>query len=195
VRCCRSCRLRCWHARSGGLGGGRSSRLSLRGSRRDGRPHSRSLRCGFFRFLLRFGGRFGLRFGFGNSPNFLSHLVRDVLGNGARVRLFLGDAKAGQKVNDGFGLDLQFTGQFIDSDLIRLAHALGLLFAPWFSVTPTLPLRSSLRCHRSRRGWLLVRLHKQRSPFLLRPPLQAPLNFLRGSLLPQPSRPGLLLLR
>jgi hypothetical protein len=41
------------------------------------------------------------------------------------VRLLLGNAIAGQQVNNGFGLDFQFSRQFVDSDLVYVAHALG----------------------------------------------------------------------
>jgi hypothetical protein len=40
------------------------------------------------------------------------------------VGLFLRDAEAGQKVNDGFGLDFELAGQLVDSDLIGVGHAL-----------------------------------------------------------------------
>ncbi len=34
-----------------------------------------------------------------------------------------GDAEAGQQVNDCFRLDLEFAGQFVDSDLGWITHA------------------------------------------------------------------------
>jgi hypothetical protein len=43
--------------------------------------------------------------------------------NRTRVGLLLGDAKTGQKVNDGFRLDLEFARELIDADLICVAHA------------------------------------------------------------------------
>jgi len=97
----------------------------LRSSRRCGWLGTRHLRGGLFRFFVRFGSSLSLSFGFGNPLNFLSYLLRNVGGNRTRVRLFLCDAETGQKVNDRFGLDLQFTGQFVDSNLIHVAHALG----------------------------------------------------------------------
>lgn len=39
------------------------------------------------------------------------------------MRLLLGDAILGQKVDDGLGLDLELAGEFVDSDLIRVTHA------------------------------------------------------------------------
>jgi hypothetical protein len=47
----------------------------------------------------------------------------DIGGNRAGVRLFFLDSKTGQKVNDGFGLDLEFARELIDADLICVAHA------------------------------------------------------------------------
>jgi hypothetical protein len=47
----------------------------------------------------------------------------DIGGNGAGVRFLFGNAESGQKVNDGFGLDLEFAREFIDADLICVAHA------------------------------------------------------------------------
>jgi hypothetical protein len=40
------------------------------------------------------------------------------------VRLLFRDAIPGQQVNDGLGLDLEFAGKFVDSDLIYVSHAL-----------------------------------------------------------------------
>ncbi len=39
------------------------------------------------------------------------------------MRLLLRDAISRQKVNDRLGLDLEFAGQLVDSDLICFAHA------------------------------------------------------------------------
>jgi hypothetical protein len=44
-------------------------------------------------------------------------------GDGTGMRLLFGNAKTGQKVNDGFGLDLEFARELIDADLICVAHA------------------------------------------------------------------------
>jgi hypothetical protein len=65
-----------------------------------------------------------MRFFLGGSLNLFAHLLRDVLRDGARVRLFFRDAIPRQQVNDGFRLDLQFAGQFVNSDLIYVGHAL-----------------------------------------------------------------------
>jgi hypothetical protein len=54
-------------------------------------------------------------------------MVADLFGdfnrNRTGVSLFLGDAKAWQKVNDRFCLDLQFPGKLINSDLGCVSHA------------------------------------------------------------------------
>jgi hypothetical protein len=48
----------------------------------------------------------------------------DFYGDGTGVRLLLGDAVARQKIDDGFCLDLELTGQLIDSYLICVGHAI-----------------------------------------------------------------------
>ena len=40
------------------------------------------------------------------------------------MRLLFCDAVAGQQVNDGFGLHLEFAGQLVNADLICVGHAL-----------------------------------------------------------------------
>ena len=88
------------------------------------RSHPHGLRSRFFRFFFRFGSRFRLRFLFGGSLNLFAHFLSDVRRDRARVRLLFRHAIAGQQVNDGFGLDLEFAGQFVNSDLIYVGHAL-----------------------------------------------------------------------
>jgi hypothetical protein len=39
------------------------------------------------------------------------------------MRLLLGDSRFRQVINDRLGLDLQLSGQFIDSDLFDFAHS------------------------------------------------------------------------
>ena len=72
-----------------------------------------------------FGGAFGFRgaFGVGYALEVLLNFFGDIGGNGAGVRFLFGNAESGQKVNDGFGLDLEFAREFIDADLICVAHA------------------------------------------------------------------------
>lgn len=111
---------------------------------RSGWPHPRSLYRCILRFFFHLGGEFRLRFRFRSALNDLAHFFRNVHGNRAGVRFLFRDAEAGQKVNDGLRLDLQFAGQLVDSDLIRVAHALhslleslllrlGFFFLPCFA--------------------------------------------------------------
>ena len=86
--------------------------------------HPRSSSSSFLCFFFGFGGSFSLRFGFGLAANLLAHFFSDVRWNRARMRLLFRDAVLRQQVNNGFGLDLELPGQFVDSDLIRVAHAL-----------------------------------------------------------------------
>jgi hypothetical protein len=97
--------------------------LRRRGSWRN-RSHPRGLGRGILDFFLRLGSRFRLCFLLGGALNLLAHFLRDIHRNRARVRLLFRDAIAGQQVNNGFGLDLEFSGQFVDSDLIYVGHAL-----------------------------------------------------------------------
>jgi hypothetical protein len=90
---------------------------------RRSRPHPRGLRSRVLRFFFRLGNRFYLRFGFSGSLKIFAHLLSDVSGDRARVRLLFRDAVPGQQVNDGFGLDLEFAGQLVDSDLVCVCHA------------------------------------------------------------------------
>jgi hypothetical protein len=61
------------------------------------------LRRRFFRGAFRFDGGFRLR----DTLQMPLHLLSDVRGDRTRVRLLFGNAKTRQKVNDGFGLDLE----------------------------------------------------------------------------------------
>jgi hypothetical protein len=88
------------------------------------RSPSRGLGGGFLRFFFGFGGSFGLRFRFGHPLDPLANLFRNVGRNRARMRLLFRDAILGQQVNNGLGLDLKLPGQLVDSDLIRVGHAL-----------------------------------------------------------------------
>jgi hypothetical protein len=92
--------------------------------RRCGRSHPRSFRGRVLHFLFRLGSRLRVRFLLSGSLNLFAHLLRDVRGYRARVRFLLRDAVPRQQVNDGFRLDLQFAGQFVNSDLIYVGHAL-----------------------------------------------------------------------
>ena len=41
------------------------------------------------------------------------------------MRFLFGEAEAGQEINDGFGLNLEFSGQFVNPDLVYISHALS----------------------------------------------------------------------
>jgi len=60
----------------------------------------------------------------------LADQLRFVLFQRTGMRLLLGDADLGQDVKNGFALDLQLTGQIIDSNL----HPLSVSFScpAWF---------------------------------------------------------------
>jgi len=96
----------------------------LRWCRRRSRSHPRGFRSRFLRFFFSFGSRFRLRFLFGGPLNLFAHFLSDVRGDRARVRLLFRYAVSRQQVNDGLGLNLEFAGQFVDSDLIYVGHAL-----------------------------------------------------------------------
>jgi hypothetical protein len=51
------------------------------------------------------------------------NLFRDIGGNRTGVGFLFGNAKTGQKVNDGLRLDLEFARELINADLICVAHA------------------------------------------------------------------------
>ena len=96
----------------------RDGRRSRDWSRRLWPPRS-GLRCRFFR------GAFGFRGGLSVSDTFqmVLNFFRDIGGNRAGVGLLFGNAESGQKVNNGFRLDLEFARELIDADLICVAHA------------------------------------------------------------------------
>lgn len=87
----------------------------FRGDRRVGGRGCRGC-CRQFRRRLRsffYGGRLG----FYSTLQLVANLLRNLQRNGTGVGLLFGNAKTRQKVNDGFRLDLQFAGQFVNSDL------------------------------------------------------------------------------
>jgi hypothetical protein len=96
--------------------------MSCRGSgrgRRRRRPPRSGLRCRFFRDAFGFRGGLGIR----DTLQMVLNFFRDIGGNRAGVGLLFGNAESGQKVNNGFRLDLEFARELIDADLICVAHA------------------------------------------------------------------------
>jgi hypothetical protein len=68
-------------------------------------------------------GRFSGSVSFRLSLNGAAYFFGDVHGDGAGVSLFLRDAKAGEKVDNGLRFDFELAGQLVDSDLIGVGHA------------------------------------------------------------------------
>lgn len=97
--------------------GSRRSNNRSRNWRR--RPARSRFRRGFFRSAFSFGGAFGVR----HTLQVLLNFFRDIGRNGTGVRFLFGNAESGQKVNNGFRLDLEFARELIDADLICVAHA------------------------------------------------------------------------
>jgi hypothetical protein len=61
----------------------------------------------------------GLRLSLNGAAYFFSNINRDRTG----VSLFLRDAEAGQKVDDGLCFDFELAGQLVNSNLISVGHA------------------------------------------------------------------------
>ena len=86
---------------------------------RNGRTPHGSFRSRFFCGALGFGSGLGV----GDTLQMALHLFGDISGNRTGVGFLFGDTKTGQKVNDGFGLDLQLASQLVNADLGCVAHA------------------------------------------------------------------------
>jgi len=82
------------------------------------RTHARGFRSCFLRYFFRGGSGFRGSFGFRQILEVLAHSFRGVNINGTGVRLFFGDARFRQIIEDGLGLDLEVAGQFVDANLI-----------------------------------------------------------------------------
>jgi hypothetical protein len=78
---------------------------------------------GLLGFLLRLGGGFRGSFGFGQRAKVGAHLVRHFDRDRTRVRLLFRESERRQEVNDCFRLDLKVAGEFVDPNLIRVAHS------------------------------------------------------------------------
>jgi hypothetical protein len=97
------------------------NRMSGRDQRwcRDRWPPRSCLRSRLFRRALGFRRAFRVGYTLQMMLNFFRYIGR----NRAGMRFLFGNAKTGQKVNDGFRLDLEFARELIDADLICVAHA------------------------------------------------------------------------
>src|SRR5207248_9842388 len=87
----------------------------------------RPMTCGAsgdFLGLLVGGGRgFNSSVSLGLSLDRAANLNRYIFWNGARVSLFLRNAEAWEKVDNGLRFDFEFAGQLVDPDLIGFGHA------------------------------------------------------------------------
>ena len=84
-----------------------------------GGPACCSLCRRFFRGAFRLRGRFRVRY----SLQMTLNLFRHIGGDRARVRLPFGYSKTRQKINDSFRFDLEFACEFVNADLVCVAHA------------------------------------------------------------------------
>jgi hypothetical protein len=114
---CRNCRRR-WRFDSHARARRRSYRCC-----RSRRTHPRSLGSGFLCSGLRFRCSFGSSLGLCLTQNLFADFLRDIFRDRARVRLLLGHAIPGQKINNRLRLDLEFAGQLINSNLVCFDHA------------------------------------------------------------------------
>lgn len=138
----RGCRWNCWRSRWHWLrrGSGRSRNGRRCGNWRYGRRWCNGLRRRRSRWLRPALGRFcsnflGFALGIGGSlrvghalqviANLFGYFDGDRAGMGFLFRY----AKPWQQVNNGFRLDLELTGEFIDADLRCVAHASYELFS------------------------------------------------------------------
>lgn len=102
----------------------RHSRFSCDGGR--GRHSCRSGRRRLdrgFRWLHVGSSRGRRGFGFGSALQLATDFVGHVHRDGAGVGLLLRYTKAWQEVDNGLGLDLEFAGQFVNTDLRCVTHA------------------------------------------------------------------------
>jgi hypothetical protein len=83
-----------------------------------------SARCSFSGGFFGYSGSLNRSIGFSLALNGAAYFLRDIHRDGALVRFLLRYAEAGQKVNDGLGLDFELAGQLVDSYLIGVGHAL-----------------------------------------------------------------------
>jgi len=86
---------------------------------RRGWPSQRCFRGSFFRRTLGFRSGFGVR----HALQMILHLLGDIGRDGTGVGFLFSYAKTWQKVNDRLRLDLEFTRELIDADLVYVAHA------------------------------------------------------------------------
>jgi hypothetical protein len=171
-----------WGAACSWGGNARSRRTRRRGRRCRGgglRGYCRRARrrcgsrCDFRRQLLRTRGlRHFLGFGGFFRCSQATEMFSDTLGvheiDRAGVRLLLGDASFWEVLDQDFRLDLEFSSQFIDTDLIGICHSPLVLNAT--SYLSTAAYVASAKIQRARVSLRLPRIHR----FLLREFLLSP---------------------
>ena len=133
----------CWHGADSGRcsrprwggwnssGGNRGCGLCSGRRRRNGRSRTG---CNFCCRLLRSGGLgkflgFGRFFRCGQTAKMLSNALGVHQVNRAGVRLLFGDASFWEVLDQDFRLDLEFSSQFVNSDLIGICHSPRVLTA------------------------------------------------------------------
>jgi hypothetical protein len=95
-----------------------------RGRRRRGSRFCASRLSGsFLRKLFNGGPLFGGSLGVRLFTKVFPHLFSGGKVDGTRVRFLFGDPGLGQELDDEFCLHLELSRQFIDADLIGLAHS------------------------------------------------------------------------
>jgi hypothetical protein len=87
-----------------------------------GRFHARRSGCSFLGCLIRYFFLFRRNFRVGKRTKMFAHPYCRGYFNRAGVRFFLGNTGLGQVIDDCLCLDLEFTSQLIDADLIRISH-------------------------------------------------------------------------
>jgi hypothetical protein len=82
------------------------------------RPSLRNLGRRFSGFAIGFSGSLSI----GDTLQVMTNFFSNFLGDRAGMSFFLGYAETRQKVNNGLGLHLEFTGEFINADLGCVTH-------------------------------------------------------------------------
>ena len=82
----------------------------------------RPSRCSLGRRFLGFAVGFGGCLSIGDILQMMTNFFSNFDGDRAGMSFFLGYAETRQKVNNRFGLHLEFTGEFIDTDLGCVTH-------------------------------------------------------------------------
>jgi len=124
-----SSRLRGWYTRRSRLARRRSRSARLCRGGRCGCFHASSLHGSFPGSFFRGGssllGSFRSNLGRSELLKVFANLFRGFDVNRTGVRLLFGDAYLRQVIEDYPGLDLEFAGQFVNADLVRIRHCVA----------------------------------------------------------------------